>query len=288
MILDLNADVLPFLQLSADDSFGNVARIQAECEAYFQSYCGRNFVVTTMREIIRRNPEESVFLKEYPVVSVQKLAIGSQSALTVTNSNSTTTAQVSVSATGVSLSYNYGTATILSFSNYATLAALASAINAAGNGWSGSIVAGFENYLSSELVPQMTLECINNTSASLAVPNHALTGYQLNELTGEVIFLGGGAIQALRENHAFGRDCSVETAYTPSKENIYAYYTGGYAAIPYDLKLGILTLISSVYDKANEGLLNLKTFKIESLAKDLLEVPSETRAVLELYKRRRF
>jgi len=270
MILDINTDVLPFLQLSADDAYGNVARIQSECEQFIKSYCGRNFEQTLVKEVVRRQPGESVFLKEYPVVSVQKLAIGSATALLVSNSNATTTAQVSVGSSGVSVSYNYGVGAQFLFASYATVAAITAAINTAGAGWSASVVAGFEQALSSELLPQMALECINGNSAGLAVPNRALSDYRINELTGEVEFPIA--------------DCG-----SPQNDYIHAYYTAGYSPIPADLKLGLLALIKSIYDRVNEGTLGVSMYRIEGLQKLMNDdVPNQTRDVLELYKKRRF
>lgn len=290
MILDLNADVLPFMQLSADDGYGNVARIQGECETFFQSYCGRNFVSTAMQEIIRRVPGESIWLKEYPVISVQKLAVGSITALTVTNSNATTTAQVSVTATGVTLSYNYGAATSFLFATYTTLTALVAAINAAGSGWSASVIPGYEQTLSTELIPQMSLECINNTTAELAIPRQALSGYHLNSLTGEIDLVNGQnqSLGGYPTGRGVGRYPDFDLDHH-RPEFIYANYTGGYAVIPNDLKLGILGLIKSVYDRVNEGTFGVSMYRIEGLQKIMNEdVPTQTRDMLELYKRRRF
>jgi hypothetical protein len=174
-----------------------------------------------------------------------------------------------VGSSGVSVSYNYGAVTVFLFAGYTTLTAIVAAINAEGAGWSASVVAGFEQTLSSELVPQTALECINNTSVQLAVPRQALSGYWLNELTGE-ISTGG-----------------FETR--PYSENVYANYTAGYSPVPADLKLGILAFIKSIYDRANEGTFGVSMYRIEGLQKLMNDdVPNQTRDVLELYKRRRF
>ena len=298
-ILDINADVLPFLQLSADDSFGNVARIQAQAEQYFKTYCGRNFEQTAMKEVIRRNNDLSVFLKEYPVISVQKLAVGRQTALTVSNSNSATTAQVAVTATGITLAYNYGTPTTLLFSSYATMAAMAAAVNSAGSGFSAVVTAGYDQTLSSELVLQTSLECINSASGELAVPAQGLSGYQLNELTGEITtdctgdpvgshyMTGGVCIEAISVRPSV----HVPFLHVRTPALIYAYYTAGYApgSVPDDLKLGILALIKSTYDRVNEGTLGVTMYRIEGLQKMMRDaLPPETQAVLDIYKRRRF
>jgi hypothetical protein len=284
MILDLNADVLPFLQLAVDDAYGNVARIQAECEQFVKTYCGRNFEQVAMMEILHHKTGASVFLKEYPVISVQKLAVGKTTALLVANSNTTTTAQVSVSTSGVSIAYNYGAPTTVLFSSYTTLSAIAAAIIAAGSGWSASVVAGFEQTLSSELIPQMSLECINNTSVELAVPKQALSNYHLNELTGEVS-TGGLETRPYLDDDRGYPDFDLEHRH---HHFIYANYTAGYSPIPADLKLGILALIKSVYEKANEGTLGVTMYRIEGLQKLLRDdMPGETGHILELYKRRR-
>jgi len=285
MILDLNADVLPFLQLAGDDAYGNVARIQAECEQFVKTYCGRNFEQVAMREILHHKSGESVFLKEFPVLSVQKLAVGKRAALLVVNSYTTTTAQVSVSTTGVTISYNYGTPTTILFSYYTTLSAIAAALNTAGSGWSASVVAGFEQTLSSELIPQMSLECINSTSVELGVPKQALSYYHLNELTGE-ISTGGLETRPYHIDDGGYPEFDLENLH---HHFIYANYTAGYSPIPDDLKLGILALIKSVYEKATEGTLGVTMYRIEGLQKLLRDdLPGETGHILELYKRRRF
>lgn len=289
MILDLNADVLPFLQLSADDAYGNVARIQSDAESFVKSYCARNFEVVAMQEVVELANEPSFWLKEYPVVSVQKMAVGEDSALTVTNSNTATAAQVSVTSTGVSLSYNYGAATVLLFATYANLTALANAINSAGNGWSAIVTGGFEQTLSTELIPQFNLEAINSAQVQLAVPRQALAGYRLNNLTGEVVTgrinLGQGGYIARRFPGVYP-DFDMEH---DRPQYAYAYYTAGYATIPNDLKLGVLVLIQSVYDKVLDGSFGVTSYRLGGVQKIVKEdIPGETRAVLDLYKRRRF
>lgn len=288
-MLDLNADVLPFLQLAADDAYGNVARIQADCESFFKSYCARNIEVIAMQEVIELTNEPSFWLKEYPIISVQKMAVGEDAALTVTNSNTATTAQVSVSATGVSLSYNYGTATVLLFSTYTTLTALANAINAAGNGWSATVTGGFENTLSTELVPQFSLEAINSAQVALTVPRQALAGYRLNQQTGEV--------RADRWNSEQGgfvtrRFPGVYPDFDMEHDRpryAYAYYTAGYATIPPDLKSGVLTLIQAVYGKVLDGSFGVTSYRLGGLQKIVKDdMPGESQRILDLYKRRRY
>ena len=139
----------------------------------------------------------------------------------------------------------------------------------------------------------MSVECINNTSVELAVPAQALSGYQLNELTGEITagdnpvassFIGVDAMSA-RE------PLIVPWAQVQPTAIIYAYYTAGYSpgSVPDDLKLGILALIKSTYDKVNEGTLGVTMYRIEGLQKMMRDaLPPETQAVLDLYKRRRF
>lgn len=301
-ILALSTDVLPFMQMSADDSYGNVARLQGHCEQYFKTYCGRNFEQTAIKEVVRFNRNSSVFLEEYPVTAVTKISTGRLAAITVQNSNTLTSALATVTATGVSLSYNYGTATTLLFATYTSLSTLAAAINAAGNGWSATVLAGYETCLSVELITIFAAEAINNTQVNLYIPRQSLSQYDLDDDTGEIttpsVFSGDSDRYDFSGQYPVATDMMLSRFPPLSMQFwwmarqygfVYVNYTAGYTSgnVPQDLKFGILAMIQNAYTDLNESTFGVKQFRIEGYMRVAEDLPPETKFALELYKRRR-
>src|SRR5262245_13619451 len=109
-----------------------------------ENYCWRTFAITTYDELYPGNARRELVLRNYPTSSVERVAYGPTPVLRVTNTSaSIQRATVKVTATGVELirvASGTGTTSTILFADQATLAALATAITAIGNGWSASVV----------------------------------------------------------------------------------------------------------------------------------------------------
>lgn len=114
-----------------------------------EQYCWRTFATTTYDELQPGNNRQELVLRNYPLVSVERVAYAPTPVLRVTNTSANNQrATVKVTSTGLELirvaSGVASTSTIL-FADQVTLAALATAITALGNGWSAAVVEANDN-----------------------------------------------------------------------------------------------------------------------------------------------
>ncbi len=121
------------------------ALITAASDA-IQKYCRRDFVQTAYDELYSGNGQRQLLLRQYPLVSVQSVRYRPVTVLKVTNTDSTNVqAHVSVTSTGITLvrvkNGVKSTDTSVTFAGNVTLSAVATAINALGNGWSANMSA---------------------------------------------------------------------------------------------------------------------------------------------------
>jgi hypothetical protein len=117
-------------------------------------YCKRDFTLRTYDELYDGNGERRLLLRQYPIQSVQAVRYRPVTVLKVINNATSANqqARVQVTATGLNLQTvasgvitNVPDAT-LSFAAYPTLAALANAVTAQGNGWSAQVVGDANDY----------------------------------------------------------------------------------------------------------------------------------------------
>ncbi|MCK5617727.1 hypothetical protein KAR91_88500 [Candidatus Pacearchaeota archaeon] len=281
-IVDFNTDLLPFLEASADDSFGNIARVQAGVEEYFKSFTGREWETGTFKEETaynHRDHRHSVFVNNPPITKITKVAVGTETALTITNTNTSTSAIVNVSNLGVTLTYN-GTDTVgdFTFATNTTISSLATAINGAGSGWSATVTSGFESYLSTELVPRFGAEAIDSTDVEIKLPSQGLSNFEVNADTGEIYNLSGNS-------NGFR---SISSGVLGSK--IYVHYAGGYSTstMPNDVKHAVMTMVSYIYKKLISGKFGIEqcsvagisaTFTKDGFPKDVMDTMNRHRKV---------
>jgi hypothetical protein len=136
------------LATSSDEDTTLDALIAAVSGA-IENYCWRTFAVTTYDELYPGNYRRELVLRNYPLVSVERVAYAPVGVFRVTNSSGANQrATVKVNATGLELihvaSGVSATDTVL-FSAQPTLSALASAVNGLGNGWSATVLNAADN-----------------------------------------------------------------------------------------------------------------------------------------------
>lgn len=114
-----------------------------------EQYCWRTFASTSYDELQPGNNRQELVLRNYPLISVERVAYAPTPVLRVTNTSaSNQRATVKVTSTGLELirvaSGVASTSTIL-FADQVTLTALATAVTALGNGWSAAVVEANDN-----------------------------------------------------------------------------------------------------------------------------------------------
>jgi hypothetical protein len=168
-----------------------------------EKYCRRRFVSTSYDELYDGTGGRRLLLRQYPIQSVQSVRYRPVTVLKVTNTSAANVqARVSVLSTGLQLvSVNAGVKTTvtagLTFAGNPTLSALAAAVSAVGNGWSGQYVGDSTSYGSwpsadlyipgsygdalegsGVLQSQGALQCAAGSFAELKMHTYELQGYQ--------------------------------------------------------------------------------------------------------------
>lgn len=128
---------------TSSDEDNTLDALLAAVSKAIENYCWRTFAITSYDELYPGNGQFELVLRNYPLASVERVTCAPGPVLRVTNTSaSNQRATVKVTATGLELirvaSGTSSTSTIL-FADQTTLSALASAVTALGNGWSGAV-----------------------------------------------------------------------------------------------------------------------------------------------------
>jgi hypothetical protein len=111
-----------------------------------EKFCRRDFISKSYDELYNGHGDRRLLLRQYPIQSVQSVRYRPVTVLKIINTSAPAViqqARVSVTSTGLALkTVSSGVATVnaLTFAANATLQALATAVTALGNGWSGQVV----------------------------------------------------------------------------------------------------------------------------------------------------
>src|SRR5437899_6044431 len=138
---------LPSVTDSSQDT--NLQTLVTAASKAVQRYCRRDFTVCSYDELYHGNGDRRLFLRHYPLQSVQAVRYRPVAVLRITNTDSANQqARAAVTSTGLTLvrvaSGVKTTNTSVTFAGNATLQAAANAVTALGNGWSAQVTAGYE------------------------------------------------------------------------------------------------------------------------------------------------
>jgi hypothetical protein len=170
-------------------------------------YCSRKFGLQSYTEILTpeggrqdRGEPASAKLSAFPVQSVTSVLTNRSTVLTITNTDTSTNqfASVAFSATGdveyLDLTYTGLTlsrtasgvtsTSVLLFADNVTLASLAAAINALGNGWSATVQSNYGLFPSASLVGVREPKNALSTGATLDLFTQPASSYDVDRSTG--------------------------------------------------------------------------------------------------------
>jgi len=239
--------------LGKDDSaeeYSYYATVRDAVEKWVQNYCGRTFESTVYKERCDGSGSSKLILKNYPITSINRLALSKEDAMMVRNTGTTTHATVSVNSTGIVLSKDGLSNSSVTFATYTTLQTVVNAINAI-SGWEAALVSStFANYQSTELIPAMGLYCLNSTWAYLSIPYEAESDFDVDEERGIITLFGFGFENFNGIYFPFGT------------RNIFVYYTAGYTSttMPEDLKFAIKTMCKILIKKTDEDTAGIRSY----------------------------
>jgi hypothetical protein len=129
---------------TTSDEDATLAALITAVSRAIENYCWRTFSVTSYDELYPGNDRRELVLRNYPLISVERVAHGPMPVLRATNtSSSNQRATVKVTPVGLELIHvasGVSATDDILFSDQPTLTALASAITALGNGWTGTVL----------------------------------------------------------------------------------------------------------------------------------------------------
>ena len=268
---------LAALQISAADYLASLVSAASDM---IRRRCNRDFVQNAYTEYCSGSayPNASIRLRQFPVLEITRVASNPQPALRVMNLDSQTNqrATVETTATGLTLFRIASSATTsvsLAYTTYATIGALAAAINILGAGWSATvqpqaITGDFSKWPSTDLKPLQGAASVLVGGACLEVYSEDLqaitssagdqgddgsawrgVGWRLDDETGEL----------------FGR-------FPRGQLNIRVDYSAGFVTIPQPIQEAAVQLVQDLYQAS---LVN-STLKKATLGASSVELKSDT------------
>ena len=229
-----------------------------------ERYCNRTFASATYRHLFSGTGTARLPLRERPVTSVIRVALGFSDGLRVENT-STDAKAATVGNDGTSLTFKIiggagaGTSTIALGTN--TINQIVTAVDALGNGWNATVAGTAQGaWPATELLRHEHLDALNQ-ELPLVTPGETLDSYLLDGDAG-VITLGYG--DRNYPDYLFGRSMIGGTLYpvlphsyhNPGSHpgrlwpvgsfNVYVNYVAGYASIPDDLAMACAKLASNL------------------------------------------
>ena len=278
LTLGFNEDASASQTIASNNAAGDpaaiVETIRDAVEDYVQgTFCKRVFESTAYTlERYDGSGKQIINIDNFPLISVDRIAIGTLNVIKVKNTADYTTASVSVTSTGIRLVKD-GTAdeTVL-FSAYTTMATVVAAINAIGSGWQADMMStSYDSYKSTELLDQWGRSAIKDNWIYLEMPDEAEDDFEVHP--------GRGWIRKL-------------SGFPSGFRNVIVDYTAGYASasMPEDLKLGIKILIQYFYQKMKEetyGISSFNTGKLATSFQNDKDIPKEAIALLGRFKRKK-
>jgi len=265
--IGFTADSSAAVSITSDTAVGDpsdlVSSILTSTDKYIKEYCRRSFESADFSEIYDGGGH-SIFLKQYPVTALSRVAYGRDEVFSVNNTG--TTSYATCSCDGTNFTYNLnGTSADLLLATYPTITLLVAAINAVGSGWVAVTTSGYGDYLSSEIISFYGKSCLDNDIVYVEIPDESLTDFILNANTGEI-------------DH--------NTHFPSGFQNIFVSYTAGYSTVPTDLQMAVKILVQYIYSKVQEDNLGNEYYSLGDVKKALTnEFPIEVQKILESYKR---
>ncbi len=207
-------------------------------------YCKREFDSQQFDELYNGTDDRRLALRQFPILSVARVAYGPAAALRVTNTGAANQrATVAVTATGLSLtrvaSGTSSTDTSVTWATYPTLSQVAAAVNALGNGWGATVADG--NRAAADLrAPQGALNAMN-VQAPLLLHSQELSGYDIDANRGWLI---RGPLAAEIKD-AFNDP--LMPAWFGGINFWRVVYTAGYATVPDDVQEACAQWVAALF-----------------------------------------
>ena len=236
-----------------------------------------------------------ISLNNFPIVTLDRVAIGTIDVMKIKNTNEYTSASVSVSSTGLRLVYN-GTASSddLTFATNTTLTAMNTAVNAV-SGWESELLSsGYGTMRSADLIDRYAVNAIDDNWVSLEIPDEAEEDVTVYPDRGQVYLNSYGAdYDGYTHADRASRNIGYSRNYIRrNRRDIFVDYSAGYSSsdMPTDLKLAVNILVSYFYNRKESESFGLGSYDVGKIRASFLKtesLPKEAIKILLGYGRMR-
>lgn len=264
-----------------------ITSLHSAVEKFVKTFCRKDIEQTDYtKEIYYANSRKLINLKNYPVISVDRVAVGKRDVLQIRNTNEWTSSSVSVSSTGLRLMKDGAADETVLFATYTTLSDVITAVNLI-SGWEAQLLSGVSGTIpSSELVDRYAANTINNNWIYLEIPESAEMNIEVFPNEGQIIFGMGGSYGY--DNYFDGYFRKNKSDYCGSNV-IYVDYSAGYTAanMPEDIKLAVKIMFKSLYEKRDQSSFGMEGYTISrvKIAYEKGIFPKEAIDILNRYKK---
>lgn len=246
------------------------ALIGAASEA-IERYCNRRFRAREYDELYDGSSDGYLMLRNFPVLSVERVARGLTRVLYVKNTDVSTNQQARVKVQSDKLTLTRvasGTTTVndLSFSSYATISALTTAINALGNGWYAENPDPYDNWPSVDLRPIQGNYNTAGLLAGLSMHVTELSDYEVDQARG-ILYRSGGWSRCTNYHRVI--------------------YTAGFEEVPEAIQEACAQWVALLFwqTKRDMGLVNESVPGLFNRTQ-LGDIPQSVKRLLNLYRAR--
>ena len=273
-------EVKTFLGIAAtDDSEDDILEfIHDGIEGWAKNVkCHRTFDSTTYtNDLYDGTGETYLYLREYPITAITRIAINREYAIKIKNtSTDCTTAYAGVTSTTLDLVVSGGTnngTSSLTFVTNTTLTLIVAAINALGKGWSAELYdSDYGSIKSTELLETFAKYCGGraNTTAVweyLEMAGEPISNFKVYKDMGEIYYSGG---------------------FPEGEENVIISHTAGYSSttMPDDLKKATLISVKFLYQQWKEERFGVTGFNLSGFMSQTLESGELPKIALAIFDR---
>ena len=254
--------------------------LKTSFEESFQKECRRTFEETSYSlEKYDGKGTRNLYLRNYPVITLDRLVVGTTEIIKIRNTTAYTTASVSVLSTGLRLVKDGIPDVTVTFAANTTMNTIVAAITVLGGGWEAQVVSAiYGSYKSTELLPLFGYNCIDSNWIYLKIPYATNAEYDF-----EVDVNAGILHRSFPFPNGF--------------KNIFVDYSAGYSSsdMPPDLKTAVKIGTKYMYDQFKTESYGLKSYKTGDITvvydkgeskSSVSYWPKEVQRIIDRYKRR--
>jgi hypothetical protein len=258
---------------AAEDT--TIAALVTACSKAIKKYCRREFDSQTFDELYDHPVSGRLLLRQFPLLSVTRLAFAPTTVLRIKNTSaSNQRATVAVTSTGLSLtrvaSGVSSTDTSVTWAGNATLSAVASAVNALGNGWSATVSdTAHNNRASADLRAVQGALHAKDVDAELKIHLQEPSGYDLDAERG-ILTIGTYDSPLLDGSSNYWR----------------VIYTAGFATVPEEVQEACAQWVAALFfqTKRDPGLAR-ETLPASGARTPFSNIPPGAKALLAPYRK---